>query len=399
MIEGFSGDGAATLAEPQKMEIANHLTWQSDYQKLYSYSAEAAVRKSVRLPSSSGNFVDEQPGIMPDPEEDTPNDRLDISSGDVDGQVGSVCIVPAPAKKNMGRNLVAITVRQISSKKNAWMTRPQPYRSALFWWILILIVAPLVFTSICICMILSERITRVVDSMVSEAESQSRDLEVKALLSATKLKATQAKSEIAQVIRNLHILTRVAGWLLFDGITRSESFTHVTQASQECSRSGTGNNRYPIEENNLCDFLRDKYKAPCACDWNDARAETCSNDYNVSDTRYLQNGFFFLQKRDYDEATGNRSIARSFGTGVDDSPQNTLWWDDVNELPGAEKGSNASGYETSYDRLRVSSAAAVVEAALYNYANLPQKLVQKEVISTFIGFEADGMVSLSTINN
>jgi hypothetical protein len=189
---------------------------------------------------------------------------------------------------------------------------------------------------------------------------------------------------INSAIRDLHVFTRIAGWLLFNGLSRSESFTYIEQAAQECRN-------FSFESGDTCPFYHDIFRAPCSCQWNDTTIEQheCF-DYGINDTRYLQHRFFASQRRDYDETNGNRTKAMSYGTGVDDKPATTLWWDDVNQLPGAEKGANASGYVTAYDRLRVTSAIAVVDIPLYNY---PWKLNHSRHQSILrISFEADGMV-------
>ena len=80
---------------------------------------------------------------------------------------------------------------------------------------------------------------------------------------------------------------------------------------------------------------------------------------------------------------GNRNSS-SFPS-VASSPETTEWWDDPKTVPGWEKGSNASGYSTLYDRLRVSSAMPLFHA-LYNYDK-----GKENYLSQAIAFEADGL--------
>jgi len=147
-----------------------------------------------------------------------------------------VSIVPAPRKKNFGTNISPLK----GSFKNGF-DDPQfggrsllAYRSSLFWWILTLIVVPLVFTSVLICVTVSSQIINAVKCSVDGAGKTSLALEVDTLRSIARLKSTQVQMSINEVVRDLHVLTRFAGWLLFDGITRSDAFTHVEQSSQEC---------------------------------------------------------------------------------------------------------------------------------------------------------------------
>ena len=67
------------------------------------------------------------------------------------------------------------------------------------------------------------------------------------------------------------------------------------------------------------------------------------------------------------------------------SPSSTGWWSDVDQLPGAEKGSSATGYETTYDRLRVASSVPLYQV-LYNYDEF-----KSHALGAFVGFEADGL--------
>jgi len=110
-------------------------------------------------------------------------------------------------------------------------------------------------------------------------------------------------------------------------------------------------------------------------------------------SRSLQERFFFCQSRDADEETGNRVNASSFfeNEGVDVSPETTLFWDDFDSLPGSEKGSDAAGFETTYDRARVSSAMAVADIPVYNYAT--QLGHKKSFIASYTALDADGMMT------
>lgn len=68
----------------------------------------------------------------------------------------------------------------------------------------------------------------------------------------------------------------------------------------------------------------------------------------------------------------------------------TYWWTDAKSVPGSYKGANASGYETTYDRIRVASAASSVFFPIYNYATSLGR--EKPALATFLGFEKDGLL-------
>jgi hypothetical protein len=62
-------------------------------------------------------------------------------------------------------------------------------------------------------------------------------------------------------------------------------------------------------------------------------------------------------------------------------------------MPGSYKGSNASGYATTYDRLRVISAASAVLFPVYNYVNTDyHQKGQHNAMSAYVAFESDGMI-------
>jgi hypothetical protein len=94
------------------------------------------------------------------------------------------------------------------------------------------------------------------------------------------------------------------------------------------------------------------------------------------------------QALDFDPVTGNRNASTSFPR-LDYSSATTSWWNNTSEMPGANKGANASGYETSYDRVRVSSAMGIAAMPIYNYA--PSLGRANTDLGTYTAFDADGM--------
>ena len=124
--------------------------------------------------------------------------------------------------------------------------------------------------------------------------------------------------------------------------------------------------------------------------------EYSCTDFSSSNlnSRILQTSFYEGQATDIDFATGNRH-STTFGTGNitwpghSETPADTSWWTDANEMPGSEKGALASGFETTYDRVRVLSALAVIHFPLYNY--FPGRDEERH-LGSFIGMDADGSV-------
>ena len=59
-------------------------------------------------------------------------------------------------------------------------------------------------------------------------------------------------------------------------------------------------------------------------------------------------------------------------------------------MPGSDKGGNAAGYATTYDRARVVSAIAVAEMPIYNYN---PGVGEKKNLATYVAFERDGFMT------
>jgi hypothetical protein len=254
-------------------------------------------------------------------------------------------------------------------------------RSSLFRWIVGLIAVPLLLTNALICYLVARDILQKFPNWVALSQNASLEFELESLRNLVYLRSKFVEHELAGPIRDLFLVTRVAGWLLFDAIDRSDSFTTLeTEFSEECKV-------YPDDE--TCPYFTDDSRSPCDCKWNDPWTQQCTNFDN--DTRPIQKAYFLGQARDADNVTGNRLNASSF-PALDYSPETTLWWNNLSELPGAYKGRNASGYETTYDRVRVISALAVVSMPVYNYATTARSLNNHTAMSSNVFFEMDGSV-------
>lgn len=144
---------------------------------------------------------------------------------------------------------------------------------------------------------------------------------------------------------------------------------------------------YPADDESCPFFFSNR--TFCDCKWNDIYVQMGARDCDnfESDTRETQRMFWMVKAVDFDPETGNRQNISTF-PNHSTSPNLTAWWDSVDELPGSWKGRNASGYETAYDRIRVSSALSVATVAMYNYpAHLRRN---RHDLGSFAGFEGDG---------
>lgn len=378
MITGFSGSGASKVAESSMHEIPNEFTWQSDFQKLYSQVSDP--KRSFKSSSVSTDTTEEDSSEY---SSELPKTKSlpRIIAGTQDKEITSSAIVPAPPKRNKGRNLVPLSggpPKKIGQHDNLDNEKIRAHRSSLFWWILILIVIPSLVTIAAICTVVTTNIFSIVPSWVETAGDASYQLELDSLASTTVLKAALVRTLMMEPIRDLYLMTRIAGWLHFGAISRSESFTSFEAPSEVCKST-------PLNES--CFDSYPDFLVPCACEWDDVRPLTCTT-YPDTDTRYLQQGFYLGQARDFDPVTGNRSTSTSFPL-LDYNPATTSWWNNTSEMPGAYKGANASGYETTYDRVRVSSAMGIAAMPIYNYAT---KLGRENTdLGAYTAFDGDGM--------
>ena len=251
----------------------------------------------------------------------------------------------------------------------------QVRRSPLFWWIAVLIVAPVLLTMAVICTIVTVNVADILPSWLERVESASTALEVEFVEVCATSRAVFAEEVLVEPIRDLHLFTRIVSWLLFGGVVQSKSFTGMTQSTEECKSTPDGS---------TCDFFLDKTRAPCDCNWEDPNMQECEEFRN--DSRYLQRQFYACQAQDADPNTGARN-STSFPL-VDSSPDSTLWWDDATKMPGALNSSMAYGYSTVYDRTRVLSAAAIASIAIYNHRHGSHR----KNLGVYVGMEAEGML-------
>lgn len=378
MIKGFSGDGACKVADSALHEVKNVLTWHSDFQQLYSSSRDK--KKTPRSTSvgsdttgeDSGNLsADRQRGILNRPL----NQKTKMLENGIE-EIASTSIVPAPVKRNRS-NVIRSSGDAGRTDASHKSTPIRIHRSPLFWWIVILIVIPLLLLIGVICAIVSHDIVSILPTWVQQADEASEELALQSLRLTAASKASLMTAVVFEPIRDLHVVTRVAGWLYFGGIKLSPAFTVMDSASEECK----------VYQLGTCPFYDDPIRTPCACDWDDPHGKTCSK-FNETESRNLQKGFWGLQSQDVDPTSGRRYVSSSF-PAVGSSPETTQWFSNASALPGFEEGEQSSGYSTSYERLRVASAMSIVNFPVYNYA--ASLGWNNRILGVYAGLEEDGL--------
>lgn len=63
-----------------------------------------------------------------------------------------------------------------------------------------------------------------------------------------------------RVARDVHVYTRMAGWLLFGGLNRADSFTFQSTGSEECKSYGKN-------FSTTCPYMLDETLTACPCEW------------------------------------------------------------------------------------------------------------------------------------
>jgi hypothetical protein len=296
-------------------------------------------------------------------------------------------VVPPPTKVNRSPILGAPkdAAKPVLQRKNgAAKWTKNICHSSLFWWIVLLMAFPILLTNLVIGAVVSTSVSGTIPLWTLRAEEASNAVERQNLQFIADRKACTISTLVQGTIRDLHLMTRITNWLVFGGIQRSDSLTEVETASEECKDS--------VGADVLCPYYTPE-RMPCACNWECPQTDfspfECQIFDQSVDTRYLQRQNFIVQSADADRSTGNRKTSPGYPEHCY-SPETTQWWQEITDLPGSEKGpSGASGYETLFDRLVVSSATSTFNFPIYNYATALKR--KKPFLGGYVAFNDDGL--------
>jgi hypothetical protein len=242
--------------------------------------------------------------------------------------------------------------------------------SPIFLWTVALIVTPLLAVNITISAVVMHAVSEEFTESIATAKENFLDVQKDALKMKTRLRASYVSGLTVKSTSELHILTRYSSWLLFGGLRRANSFTEFTTGLEVCKGE---------PDFNECDYVRQNLV--CDCDWNDRQFRACKTYPGGS--RHLQVPFFSCESQGT-EFDGDRDS--TVFPNASFSAETTAWWDNATTVPGWEKSSSASGYDFTYDRLRVISALPMLQV-LYN-----ADLTKERIIALYVAFEADGLV-------
>ena len=245
--------------------------------------------------------------------------------------------------------------------------------SPLFFWILLLLVTPL----LCIHIIISARVIEVLNQQHEEIESTMKNVSLtlagEQTVAIARLRSEYLSKLTEKSTDDLSLLSRYSSWLLFGALNQSDSFTRVSSAVEDCKIfSG---------DFSQCDLRQKDFV--CDCEWQERGFEATCTNYNESVRR---SEVVYWTAEVSENVTGDRFSSDFPNSSV--SPQTTNWWDNAMTVPGFQKGSSASGYDTSYDRLRIISAVPIFQPLQHYRSGIsPQATLQASM-----SFEADGMM-------
>uniref|UniRef100_A0A7S4NFJ6 Uncharacterized protein n=1 Tax=Odontella aurita TaxID=265563 RepID=A0A7S4NFJ6_9STRA len=373
LVSRFSGDGTCARAVRfgnRYTEIRNRFVMLDEFAGLYE------GRKNGVFKFDYGRVAADA-----DPAKDAAVDTDAASNGNISfieedvskqggggNTVASGPSIVVPRRRHFGPNIHHVdsdsksaSIHQTSSQNGSILQSP------LFRWIVFLVVVPLVILSVVIASVVLWRISSHFTRLDEIVQEEYVELERGAMNTFAHLRAVQASEITGRAARDLHLYTRVAGWLLFGALSRTESFTKVESRASEC-RDASGPR--------VCDYVRNP---PCDCKWNDQMNPTVCTNFTRENSRYLQTMWWEGQVSPWPNGDVNGTSPVAY------SPSDKEWYENATIVPGHHTGVNASGHSTTYDRLRVMSASSPALMAIYNYDTSNDK-----PLGIYAGFGADG---------
>ena len=344
MVQQFSGQGTAKLFKQQLLEVKNPFvlfeTYRSLYDKRlntrssYTYNPHSIGTDSV---TASGSEDSEESPLNPEEKgmriHEGPNVySLDLPSDQFDFTPGTEKTYPR------GRGLHCILLK-----------------SPLFWWIFCWIAVPLIVFMVGLSVYVIYDISDTFPQLVDIAGELYAGLERDFLEPFTRTRAAYMREIVSTAMRDLHVFSRIAGWLFTGAIPlANDTFVSVSMTAEQCKTFNPFSNQCApgIEEKENCD-----------CDWRDPWGETC---YEFAGSQRLNQMLAIEGLREDALPNGDRDSTTFPALAT--SPQSTQFWPNVESLPGFNSTpSKLPDTSYSYDRARVMAALSAIQIPLYNY--------------------------------
>jgi hypothetical protein len=354
MVRNFSGSAMAKNAHENVTEIHNQFSLLEEFKPLYkSRMSEPDFKYQFPVRKLSIAEKIERKGAPPY--------RVNFGQS-IDRQDGLT--LSGSVANALDRSLSDTSKSLREVEKNGM-------RSPLFFWVVVLICAPLLLTTITISAILMGNISQSFPDYVHDAKQHFVEAEIFALKTYVGLRANLTVTTTERPTRDLHVLTRYIGWTLFGGIEQRDGFTQLTSGIEECKLYSNASD---------CPYTK---KRACECA---NSIGTCINETTLESPYLKQPAMYSGESHDTD-LNGDRFVTSY--PEVSYSPESTAWWDVYADLPGANLSfQNGSRYESTYDRIRSVGSLPITEL-LNNYEPKEDRLI----LGAFVAFEADGLMT------
>ena len=382
MVLNFSGKGTAELSKQNVLEIKNPFTLFQNFRRLYDQRKEMEVGYLV---ANETTDTEEKIHTRQNSNVDSQKEHKAVAS--------SHLIAPRPEsfhdegrlhwgpnshrrdQDDAQRATLHESINEIKETQKNTAVVPR-----LFLWICACVALPLLTCLIAISTFVLIASWERLPTLVTDLEDTYLALERSFLLVTVRLRAVFASEALSISTRDLSVLTRMAGWILFGGLQLSNNtFTAVSTGAELCKDYGFGT---------VCPAIQNTSITACDCKWKDPIIKQCRND--LQDSRRIQQVFFEGMRTDADPNTGARN-STSF-PAVQRFPNDTSFWpSNMDALPGANNSGSDSGvldFDTTYGRLHAISALSMIQIPLYNYV---EGTDLQRTWGTFTMFEADGM--------
>jgi HAMP domain-containing protein len=358
MVAGFSGASEARSEKYKDSDMENHFPARRELWKIYSSRSDRLFKYNP-----TGELV---------------SDSHEIKRGheQVAETATSQSIDSIEYLHHGPNHITALSLQDnnVVSERDASDPDSSKKCSPLFLWIVALIVTPLIFITLLVSVGVTQTINSELSQSTEDIQTDFVDLQMRKLLVYASLRSTYISSLTAKSTDDMQVLARFSTWLLFGGLNRSDSFTEVTTGIEEC-KTYSG-------DFSQCEYLINNFL--CDCEWEEKSFTDVCTNYNTS-VRHSETIFWFAEKSQ--SSDGDRLSTDFPNTSA--SPETTEWWKNVTAVPGWRKGRNASGYDTTYDRIRVMSANPLFQP-LFHYG-LGSNGVRLN-LGGYVAFEADGLV-------
>ena len=360
MVKRFAGDGTAKLFKKQRLEVRNPFEEFTAFERLYQ---SRSTDKSFDFNYTIGRDAAPKQGIFsrgPREEASPTNNksrrRLHMGPN-------------SSSKTNLSGQRMSVSTLPIEKiEERTWL------RSPLFKWILACITLPLILSMCTILVYVVWETSVSLPALIDQVERAYVDFEIDLLLPVTRLRAHYISELVSMSARDLQVNARFLGWVHFKALNLTDAIPPIVSKSEECKY-------FPANE---CPLPENAPETTCDCAWNDPwGAQECKN-YSFS-RPFQQSTYFGLREDAF--ANGDRNLTRY--PSVAASPNTTEFWGPIDQVAGASEGLNASGYETTYARLRALAAMSIIQIPLYNYGT--HKRINHPSWGSYIGYQADGM--------